>query len=292
MSNANNLPAHVEFTTHTGMNGYHSMVGRRMDNVNDSNPYRIGFEVEKMNVTAKSLIEAHEPLAPGWVAERDGSLDGAGAGGYELISPAYNICFQERINTALEAMATFIDAEPANRAHANACGGHIHISDSRVTADALADRIKPLFPLLMVMYPTRLRNAYVNCNKFGYMKRRTGNKYQPFYIRSSEIGRTIEFRIFPHVKSVKQLKWRMRLICYFLNAAKHGSLTFDWMAKELMNSGSGLCAILSEVYTQQELKQKATMYWSAAAFFFTDRPLHEVVQPVFGAARMNRTPIY
>lgn len=289
MSNANNLPATVEFVNYTGMNGYHSTVGRRMDNVNDSHPYRIGFEVEKLNIEAKRRIEAHVTLAPGWVAERDGSLDGAGAGGYELISPAYNTCFIDRINSDLDSMDWAIDAVPASRMHANACGGHIHISDSRVTADALADRIKPLFPLLMVMYPNRLRNSYVNCNKFGYMKQRTGNKYQPFYIRSSEIGRTIEFRIFPHVKSVKQLKWRMRLICYFLNAAKSGSLTFDWMSKELMNSGSGLCSILSEVYSQQELKQKATMYWSAAAFFFTDRPLHEVVQPVFGNARMNRS---
>jgi hypothetical protein len=268
------------------MHGYHSVAGRAIDNANEQHPYRIGFEVEKLNVEAKALIERGEPLAPGWVAERDGSLDSSGQGGYELISPAYNVCFQERINNELEAMAALIDAVPESRAHANACGGHIHVSDMRCTASDLADRIKPLFPLLMIMYPNRLRNGYVRCNKFNYMKSLNGNKYQPFSIRGVEVGRTIEFRIFPHVKSVKQLQWRMQLLTYFLNAARNGSLSFEWMTKELCE-GSGLMAILAEVYNEQDRKSKAMMYWSAAAFFFTDRPIAQVVQGVFGGANMN-----
>lgn len=281
-----NLPRPIIHRSYTGMHGYHSVTGRSVDNANEQHPYRIGFEVEKINTHAKRLIEAGEPMAPGWVAERDGSLDAAGPGGYELISPAYNVCFKERINAELEAMATLIDAQPESRAHASACGGHIHVSDMRCTASDLADRIKPLFPLLMIMYPNRLRSGYVRCNKFAYMKRLNGNKYQPFYIKSTEVGRTIEFRIFPHVKSVKQLQWRMTLLTYFLDAARSGSLTFEWMAKEL-SEGSGLMSILAEVYNEQDRKAKAMMYWSAAAFFFTDRPIAEVVQGVFGGAQMN-----
>jgi hypothetical protein len=78
----------------------------------------------------------------------------------------------------------------------------------------------------------------------------------------------------------------MRLVTFFLNAAQHGSLSFEWMSKQLVE-GSELMAILGEVYNAEERKAKAMMYWSAASFFFTDRPVAEVVSGVFGQAAMN-----
>lgn len=268
------------YDRYAGIHGYHS--GRRaIDPSSADHPFRIGLEIEKVDYDCRyelSQTSVHR-LPAGWKAENDSSL---GDEGYELVSRAYNLFFLDDLKSDVLSARAYIDA-----GYDTNCGGHIHISDSRFGPREFSDRLRPLFPLLMILYPKRLQNTYVRCNKYDYMQQGTGNKYQPFFIKYNDTGSTIELRIFGAVKNATQLLWRVRLLEYFMKASYSAPLTFGWIKKEFDDETSGLHSLLSEVYNTEQLKAKKLVYWSAAAFFFTDRPVHNVLQPIMRNARMN-----
>lgn len=277
----NEIPAPVvgpNYEVFPGYLSYHGG-GRSIDPVTREHPFRIGFEVEKVDCTFQQDIKDAQYVLPrGWRCEHDGSLS---TGGFEMVSRAYNLEWEEQI-----AADFILAADALDSGSDNTCGGHIHISDGRFTPHEFADRIKPLFPLLMVLYPARMRSNYVRVTKFKAMRANSmyDPKYSPFFIKNtSTVGATIELRIFSGVKKRAQLEWRAKLLAYFMRASQEKPLSFNWMMQELTNGK--VREMLAEVYRDDVLESKTVIYWSMASFFYTDRPVHEVLQPI-----MRRIP--
>jgi len=227
-----------------GLLSYHSGE-RKMYPVTDEKPYRIGFEVEKEDREFRETIENEDITFPeGWVCERDGSLNDQT--GFEVISPAYNAEDGELIRKDIASIEDLLDADVST-----SCGGHISISDKRFTPLQLSERIRPLFPLLLALYPKRLRGTYCKAMT-DKDKDEQPDRYQAFAFQSHRI----ELRVPSAVRSAKSLLWRYELVAHFLVSAKDKPLTWTWMRKELRNGGK-VRSMLEEVYTVPD-DEKAT----------------------------------
>lgn len=220
-----------------GLNDYHSQE-RDLHAVTNEHPYRIGFEVEKEDRSIRDLIEDGLELPSGWVCERDGSLDDDT--GFELVSPAFNINERELLVQHVRKLTKVLDADCST-----SCGGHISISDRRFTPIELSERIRPLFPLLLALYPKRLTGGY--CKAMTDKEKGKQEKYQAFFFEPHRI----ELRVPSAVKTAKSLMWRFDLIAHFLLAAKEKPLTWTWMRKQLGRDGD-VRKMLLDVYTNPE----------------------------------------
>jgi len=220
-----------------GLNDYHSQE-RDLHAVTNEHPYRIGFEVEKEDRSIRDLIEDGLELPSGWVCERDGSLDDDT--GFELVSPAFNINERELLVQHVRKLTKVLDADCST-----SCGGHISISDRRFTPIELSERIRPLFPLLLALYPKRLTGGY--CKAMTDKEKGRQEKYQAFFFEPHRI----ELRVPSAVKTAKSLMWRFDLIAHFLLAAKEKPLTWTWMRKQLGRDGD-VRKMLLDVYTNPE----------------------------------------
>lgn len=220
-----------------GLNDYHSQE-RYLHAVTNEHPYRIGFEVEKEDRSIRDLIEDGLELPSGWVCERDGSLDDDT--GFELVSPAFNINERELLVQHVRKLTKVLDADCSI-----SCGGHISISDRRFTPIELSERIRPLFPLLLALYPKRLTGGY--CKAMTDKEKGKQEKYQAFFFEPHRI----ELRVPSAVKTAKSLMWRFDLIAHFLLAAKEKPLTWTWMRKQLGRDGD-VRKMLLDVYTNPE----------------------------------------
>jgi hypothetical protein len=93
-----------------------------------------------------------------------------------------------------------------NAKHSKACGGHIHVGSKLYTTEELFEGISGFLPLLYSIYENRVDINYCKAKKkHEYLSR---DKYSAVYVRPE----TLEFRIFPAVKSIDNLKWRIELI--------------------------------------------------------------------------------
>lgn len=220
-----------------GLNDYHSQE-RDLHAVTNEHPYRIGFEVEKEDRSIRDLIEDGLELPSGWVCERDGSLNDDT--GFELVSPAFNINERELLVQHVRKLTKVLDADCST-----SCGGHISISDRRFTPIELSERIRPLFPLLLALYPKRLTGGY--CKAMTDKEKGKQEKYQAFFFEPHRI----ELRVPSAVKTAKSLMWRFDLIAHFLLAAKEKPLTWTWMRKQLGHDGD-VRKMLLDVYTNPE----------------------------------------
>jgi hypothetical protein len=180
------------------VNSYHS--GSRAWRVSKTTPWTMGFEVEKEDKDVRRSCYSDD-LPNNWVKERDGSL--SDSSGFELVSPVYNLFdkLHEDDIAASDLLRRHINAQ-----HSSACGGHIHIGSKLYTTEQLFEGISGFLPVLYSLYEKRLEVNYCKAKKkHEYLNR---DKYSAVYVRDT----TLEFRIFPAVKSVDNLYWRVELL--------------------------------------------------------------------------------
>jgi hypothetical protein len=177
---------------------YHS--GDREWRVDKTTPWTMGFEVEKEDKDVRRSCY-HDDLPSDWTKERDGSL--SDSSGFELISPVYNLF--DRLHED-DIAASNLLRNHINAKHSTSCGGHIHIGSKLYTTEQLFEGISGFLPVLYSLYEKRLSVNYCKAKKkHEYLNR---DKYSAVFVRDT----TLEFRIFPAVKSVDNLYWRIELL--------------------------------------------------------------------------------
>jgi hypothetical protein len=180
-----------------------------MDFEDAKNPnIRVGLEIEKEDYDVKTslCISDFKSLYPKWRKESDGSLDDES--GYELISPAMMLDV-DKIMDYINAKTTLV--EHINAGFSSSCGGHINISDTTKTPYELYDDICGYLPILAALYQSRTEIDFCQIFSKDYM-RTSGRKYQMVNIHSNRI----EIRIFPAVRNMETMKFRLTLLEYML----------------------------------------------------------------------------
>ena len=200
---------------------YHS--GERTKLQSKSN-YFIGFEVEKEDATLYLEPAEKVGLLTGWTKERDGSLNG---NGFELISPAYG--FPSR-KLATDLSNTYLQ-QLLNAGSSSRCGGHINLSCTECTPLQLAQSMRAYMPLLYSLFSDRTDNPYCAAMSMDQLIRggRGALHVKPY---------AIEFRIFPAVRSVTDLKNRIALINYFI---RNRDLSYQDVFKRIDGELATLC---------------------------------------------------
>lgn len=230
---------------------YHSGFGRGDES--RGSRFKVGLEVEKEDAEKKLSISNGMLIAQtGWVAEKDSSL---GENGFELVSPIYplNIAI---IESKLNALGDLMNAKTTSH-----CGGHIHVSDTeRVPCEILRD-IRGYLPLLYGMYPKRANNEYCEAKEMGeYLKE--GHR------QAINIGRdTLEFRIFPAVRNINQLLFRLKIVKYMLENPEED---VSKVGEKLLDKSGELYDILSERISEKRIVSKARLFIDFANYLERD----------------------
>ncbi len=234
-----------------GLLDYHTSLGRQ--DFSNGSRFKIGYEVEKEDMTARrKLVNKTLIKNTGWVAERDGSLDETG---FELISPVLPLDI-EVLEETLTPLESLLGAQISER-----CGGHIHISDTKRTPHEILLDIRGYLPLLYGLYPERAMNEYCEAKeKDSYID--SGHRQALNITRN-----TLEFRIFPAVKSKDQLLFRTRLIEYML---KHKQADIIKVGEKLLDEDSELYQLLNERVSKSKLKEKAKAFIDFANYLDRD----------------------
>jgi hypothetical protein len=222
--------------------GYHSQKPKFVDS---DAIFKIGVEIEK-----ESFEGALHPAPKiydsfGWVKERDGSLDGHI--GYELVSPAYPL-FSDHIIKEAEAIENTFP-QLINGAISHACGGHIHFSKSGTNGGDLLQAYCGYLPLLYAIYKGRTKISFSQAKEKDEIKG-SGEKYQAVRVLRDRI----EFRIFPAVKNLKSLKWRINLLRYM---AKNPSENPLKVVNDLCDKRTSLHKLFLEIFSEQTIYKRA-----------------------------------
>jgi hypothetical protein len=227
---------------------YHSNRGREY-RAGDAK-FTIGVEVEKEDDDACTLHWQDVLNDTGWVKEKDGSLE---RNGYELVSPVFNL-FNDGMDKEIEAssdLQTLINAEFSEK-----CGGHINLGSTEYTPAQLFEGLSAFMPLLYTMYPNRVDIHYCQA-KSKYKYRSVTSEYEAKYSAAYIKDKVVEFRIFPAVRSVKNLLWRrdlVRIMCDNINKSELDVL------KMLVNQNSKLYKHLRKIYSQDVLLERTKQF--------------------------------
>ena len=176
-----------------------------------ASPYRIGFEIEKEDSYMLEYCNIHEFKRKSdnlYRKERDGSL--CEDSGFELITPVYELN-SDKIHQHIcnyRIIESHIDAE----VNYETCGGHISISNINKDTWRFYSDLENYIPLFYAMYPNRCNQNYCKAKTKTSLKN-DNEKYQAIKIHANRI----EIRIFPAVRSVKQLMFRTKLLEIILN---------------------------------------------------------------------------
>jgi len=231
--------------TSDGMLALYHYGGGRGWRADKSAEFTVGFEVEKEDLDARNSCTFRE-LPHGWTKETDSSLNSQS--GFELISPVYDLfgTLHEEDIEGSDLLKKHIDG-----GHSSRCGGHIHIASSKHSVEALFSKVSGFFPVLYSLYVNRLQTEYAPAKKkHEYLKR---DKRSSIYVR----GDTLEFRIFPAVKNVKNLMWRvglLRIIMRNLDATERDVLTM------LCDSTSELHQHIASVVGSENMMSKVRLF--------------------------------
>jgi hypothetical protein len=193
----------LDYHTHARLS---SQFAKKLPNfVTEEDEHIIGLEVEKVDSRLRNDSEAWEILQnTGWVREQDGSLTDSRSAGYELVSPLLPLFDNARLDKAFEPVLKYINANSDK-----SCGGHINVSRKGKTSEELLDEMKHIAPIFYALYERRLTNTYCKAKKWGYYFRYP-EKYQAFCLKSDK--NVVEIRLFPRVKNIDTLKWRIKLL--------------------------------------------------------------------------------
>lgn len=222
--------------------GYHSQ--EHYDRAKGAK-FKIGFEIEKE--CSEGCRHNHHEIreASGWVKERDGSLDDYK--GYELVSSTYNLFTDEFMNQAKDLEKKFPNLINGNASRN--CGGHIHFSKADTMGADLLESICGYLPVLYSIYQHRIGKSYCEVKEKEQMKH-SDNKYQAVRVMRSRI----EFRIFPAVKNLSTLEWRLGLIRIM---AKNPSNDPIVIANKLTDSRTELHKHFAKIFSKSAIMQKA-----------------------------------
>lgn len=218
---------------------YHS-TRARADYTMPGDDWKVGFEVEKEDHAYEhdgSVWKLFQQT--GWVREHDGSL---GDGGYELISPILPMLDRSRLKKALAPVKKYIDAKYSER-----CGGHINMSCKGKDSDEILENLKNGMGLIYAIYQNRMFNRFCHVKKYEHYVQYP-DKYTAFYKKSSRI---VEIRLFPAVKSVSNLLWRVDLLRWII------SVDTDSFAKKiakLQNKNTFLYQHMRKIYDEGKIR--------------------------------------
>lgn len=231
---------------------YHSLE-RKMRCDLSYTAFRVGFEIEKEDSDAGIIDYSGLYDDTDWIKESDGSLDSRT--GYELISPTFSLFTKDLENdiNASQDLITLINAKASER-----CGGHINLSARDYHPEQLFEGLSGFFPLLYSIYENRLGKSYCQAKKKHEYYR--GDKYSAVYIKSH----LVEFRIFPAVKSVRNLLWRrdlIRIMCNNINADEVA------VVKMMATPTSPLYKHLRKIFTQEQVIEKIGKFVDYANFY-------------------------
>lgn len=207
--------------------------------------FTMGFEVEKEDCDARISCSFRD-LPHGWTKETDASLDSDS--GYELISPVYDLfgTLHEDDIESSELLKQHINGTFSNR-----CGGHIHVASSKYTVEEIFEGVSGFFPVLYSLYVKRLDVGYSFAKKkHEYLNR---DKRSSIYVR----GDTLEFRIFPAVKNVKNLLWRVELLRIIMR--NFGASERD-VLRMLCDSTSELHKHIESVVGKEKMMRKVELF--------------------------------
>ena len=207
--------------------------------------FKIGVEIEKESFDGASHSHRDIYNRFGWVKERDGSLDGRI--GYELVSPAYNLFSNKMVKEAEAIEAHF----PAliNGEASSACGGHIHFSRKHTSGRDTLEMYCGYLPLLYAIYKGRTKQSYSHAQEKEALKN-SDSKYQAVRILRDRI----EFRIFPAVKNLKSLKWRIELLRYM---AKNPTASPLKVVNDLCDKRTALFKLFNQIFSEQTIYKRA-----------------------------------
>jgi hypothetical protein len=223
---------------------YHS--GKRTWHCSPEANYRIGIEIEKEDREVKNEISAIFLFnSTGWACERDGSLDSNI--GFEAISPVYDL-FETDFENEFSKISNLINAD-----YSKNCGGHLNLSSNNFDSLELFESLSSFYPLLYTIYPNRIGKNYCHAKPNVELKTNI-EKYSSIYIKSSYI---LEFRIFPAVKNVKNLLWRLDLLKLFI---EFKNSTFIDVVDLLLNKESKLYNHLNVVLPNERMFSVLTDY--------------------------------
>ena len=224
---------------------YHRGGGRGFRCVEGEPMFTVGFEIEKEDGEARNSC-SYLVLPHGWTKERDASLNSET--GYELIGPVYDLfgtLHEEDINGS-ELLQKHI-----NGGYSKNCGGHIHVASKEHSVEELFEKVSGFFPVLYSLYVKRLDVGYSEAKKkHEYLQR---DKRSSIYVR----GDTLEFRIFPAVKNVTNLYWRvglLRIIMKNLGASERDVLAM------LCDSKSELHNHIASVVGRDNMMNKVSLF--------------------------------
>lgn len=185
--------------------------------------FNVGFEIEKEDLSVKESIyldDFKDETGDIWRKEKDGSLNNDS--GFELISPVFPLSKDLIIDYIKNNQ---ILLEHINADYSSNCGGHIHLSMKHFTGEELFSHISCFMPLLYALYPARAKNTYTESKPKNVMQK-SSDKYQAVKIWSNRI----EIRIFPAVKNIDNLAFRIELINYILDAIRQSDVTNEYNA--------------------------------------------------------------
>lgn len=222
--------------------GYHSQKPRY---INSRSEFKIGVEIEKESF--KGARHSHRDIfrSFGWVKESDSSLDGRI--GYELVSPAFGLFGNNLIKEAEKLEARF--PHLINGEASSACGGHIHFSRANTSGADTLEMYCGYLPLLYAIYKTRTKRDYCKSVEKETMKY-SRDKYQAVRV----LDNRIEFRIFPAVKNVTTLKWRVELLRYM---AKNPTASPVQVVNDLCDKRTKLHKLFLEIFTEKTIYARA-----------------------------------
>jgi hypothetical protein len=221
---------------------YHS---RKPRNISSRSEFKIGVEIEKESYEGAihSCYEIYDRF--GWVKESDGSL--CSHTGYELVSPAFGLFGNNLIKEAEALEARFPSL--INGDASNACGGHIHFSRANTSGRDTLEMYCGYLPLLYAIYKGRTKQNYCQGKEKEEMKH-SSDKYQAVRV----LDNRIEFRIFPKVKNLTTLKWRINLLRYM---AKHPTANPVQVVNDLCDKRTTLHALFLEIFSEQTIYKRA-----------------------------------
>lgn len=173
--------------------------------------FRVGFEIEKEDedIKLKYFPESLNKLT-NWHKENDASL---GTGGFELISPAFDLYDDDQIFSHFNILEKLINAK-----YSASCGGHINVSKEGLDSKKLWEGLSGFLPLLYSLYKKRTECSYSKAVSKNSVGSNSSGKNVAINLKTAT--NIVEFRIFPAVKNVDNLKWRLGLLRIMCNNLK------------------------------------------------------------------------
>lgn len=219
--------------------------------------FKMGVEIEKQSYLGSKHSNVSIGQRYGWKKERDGSL--CGTIGYELVSPCYPLFTDDLIDELKEIEIAFPNLVNGNDhdliSHSrgnSACGGHIHFSRSYTSAKDTFEMISGYIPLFYAIYRKRSESDYCGAKEKSRMKEST-EKMQAVRIIEDIVNPRIEFRIFPLVKDIDQLQWRIELLRIM---ATNPTNRFNEVANMLTDKESDLYKHMTKEFSPSKIKQR------------------------------------